>query len=153
MKRFDNVFLWMMLSVMLCFSIQTAAQERQGVESLSEQEYQELKASGALPQPAQVAVPKSLRPENIIAPTITASMNGLMVPLDSTFSVVPFTNGAPPEYRNDDGSTSPIPLSFTFTFYGAQYSEVYINNNGNLSFEGSYSSLLPLASRLRILLW
>lgn len=66
-----------------------------------------------------------------------------MVPLDSTFSVVPFTNGAPPEYRNDDGSTSPIPLSFTFTFYGSQYNQVFINNNGNLSFEGAYSSFTP----------
>ncbi len=60
--------------------------------------------------------------------------------LTSTFSVTPFTNGTPPEYRNDDFSTSLIPLSFPFTFYGTQYNRVYINNNGNLSFEQPYST-------------
>ena len=62
---------------------------------------------------------------------------------DGTFAVAPFTNGAPPEYRNDDGSTSLIPLSFPFCFYGTQYNQVYINNNGNLSFDAPYFEFTP----------
>lgn len=58
-------------------------------------------------------------------------------------SVAPFTNGTPPQYRNDDGSTALIPLSFPFTFYSSQYNQVYINNNGNLSFEGPYWEYTP----------
>lgn len=127
------LFLWF-------FGSSGFAQSQQIGQGLSAEEYQQLKAAGKLPRPQQVEPPRSPRAENIIRPADGIQSNGLMVPLDSTFSVVPFTNGAPPEYRNDDGSTVPIPLSFTFTFYGSQYSQVYINNNGNLSFDGPYSS-------------
>jgi uncharacterized repeat protein (TIGR01451 family) len=133
----------LLLSALLCFSNPAIAQARQAAGAVSEEEYQQLKEGGMLPQPAQVAAPKSLRPENIILPVEKVTSNGLLVPLDPSFSVVPFTNGDPPEYRNDDGFTDPVPLSFTFTFYGNQYTQIYINNNGNLSFEGSYSSFTP----------
>ncbi|MDH3892403.1 MAG: S8 family serine peptidase [candidate division Zixibacteria bacterium] len=59
------------------------------------------------------------------------------------FSAVPFTNGTPPLYRNDDGSSPLIPLSFPFCFYGTELNELYINNNGNLSFEGPYFEYSP----------
>lgn len=35
---------------------------------------------------------------------------------------------------NDDGSTSQINIPFTFNFYGQNYTSIYINNNGNVSF-------------------
>lgn len=41
---------------------------------------------------------------------------------------------------NDDGSSSAVPLGFQFDLFGTNYGSVYINNNGNLSFETSYSS-------------
>ncbi|MCK6623047.1 MAG: choice-of-anchor D domain-containing protein [Calditrichaceae bacterium] len=127
------LFLWF-------FGSSGFAQAQQIGQDLSTEEYQQLKAAGKLPLPQQVEPPRSLRAESIIRPADGVQSNGLMVPLDTSFSVVPFTNGSPPEYRNDDGSTSPIPLSFTFTFYGSQYTQIYINNNGNLSFDGPYSS-------------
>ncbi len=65
-----------------------------------------------------------------------------MVPLDETFSVVPFNSGTAPDYRNDDGFSAAIALPFTFNLYGTEQSEVYINNNGNLSFGGGYSSFV-----------
>jgi hypothetical protein len=65
-----------------------------------------------------------------------------MVPLDESFSVVPFTNGTAPEYRNDDGYTTAISLPFSFNLYGTDQTEVFINNNGNLSFGGGYSSFV-----------
>lgn len=39
---------------------------------------------------------------------------------------------------NDDGSLGPIALPFTFDLYGDQYTSVYINNNGNLTFDNGY---------------
>jgi hypothetical protein len=70
-----------------------------------------------------------------------------MIPLDSTFFYVPFVSftGDPTttvygaEYRNDDASSTPITLPFTFNFYGMNSSTVYINNNGNISFNTYYS--------------
>jgi hypothetical protein len=44
---------------------------------------------------------------------------------------------------NDDGSIGPINLGFNFDLYGTNYTQCYINNNGNISFgaaQGGYSS-------------
>ena len=46
-----------------------------------------------------------------------------------------YTLALPP---NDDGSSLVIPLPFTFSLYGDQYTSCYINNNGNISFVASY---------------
>lgn len=70
-----------------------------------------------------------------------------MVPLDTTFYYVPFVNytGDPTsavygmDGRNDDASSTPVSLPFTFNFYGTNYNTIYINNNGNISFNGYYS--------------
>jgi hypothetical protein len=43
------------------------------------------------------------------------------------------------DHRNDDASSTSITLPFTFNFYGANYSTVFINNNGNISFNNYYS--------------
>lgn len=61
-------------------------------------------------------------------------------PRDATWSVAPFTNGIPPDYRNDDGSTPQINLPFNFCLYGTQYNSLFINNNGNVSFGTAYST-------------
>lgn len=61
-----------------------------------------------------------------------------MIPLDTTFSVVPFQNAVAPDYRNDDFSTTAISLPFSFNFYGTTYNSLYINNNGNISFSAPY---------------
>lgn len=59
---------------------------------------------------------------------------------DSSFSVVPFSDfeAFPPDYRNDDGSTNVFSLPFSFCFYGTNYNQIYINNNGNISFGSPY---------------
>ncbi|HEY3839607.1 MAG TPA: nidogen-like domain-containing protein, partial [Bryobacteraceae bacterium] len=44
---------------------------------------------------------------------------------------------------NDDGSTGLVPLGFTANFFGANYSSVYINNNGNLTFDSPLSEFTP----------
>jgi len=81
----------------------------------------------------------------VTAPTVPFGPQDYVVTWDwdHRYSAAPFTNGTPPEYRNDDGSTDLMPLSFPFCFYGAEYNQVYINNNGNLSFEGPYWQYTP----------
>lgn len=41
---------------------------------------------------------------------------------------------------NDDGSLGPINLGFTFNFYGTNYNQVWINNNGNITFGGAFGT-------------
>lgn len=63
-----------------------------------------------------------------------------MIPIDGTFTIVPFTGANPPQYRNDDGSTPLINIPFNFCLYGTQYNSLYINNNGNISFGTPYGT-------------
>ncbi len=43
--------------------------------------------------------------------------------------------GVAPSYRNDDWSTVQMNLGFNFCLYGHQYPSVFINNNGNVTFD------------------
>ena len=68
-----------------------------------------------------------------------------MIPLDTTFSLVPMVSyggansGVFQDNRNDDASSIQITLPFLFNFYGANYGQLFINNNGNVSFLQPYS--------------
>jgi len=44
---------------------------------------------------------------------------------------------------NDDGSTGVIPLPFAVNFFGNQYAELYVNNNGNVTFESPLGTYTP----------
>jgi len=69
---------------------------------------------------------------------------GLCIPLDETWTVVPFDNGVADCYENDDGYTGvAVPLGFTFDLFGSPQTEVYINNNGNVSFGGPFYTYTP----------
>jgi hypothetical protein len=37
--------------------------------------------------------------------------------------------------RNDDQSTAQVPVGFPLNFFGQEYSNVYVNNNGNITFD------------------
>lgn len=45
----------------------------------------------------------------------------------------------------DDGSSGLITLPFTFSFYGTNYTSLYINNNGNVTFGNSLSTFSATA--------
>jgi hypothetical protein len=47
--------------------------------------------------------------------------------------------------RNDDNSTSILPLPFPIRFYGTTYTNFYVNNNGNITFNGPLGSYTPSA--------
>ncbi|WP_460557544.1 nidogen-like domain-containing protein, partial [Hymenobacter daeguensis] len=63
------------------------------------------------------------------AGSLAAAASSCFIPLDNTYTDVP---------TNDDGSFGPIALPFTFDLYGTQYTQVWINTNGNLTFTGPY---------------
>ena len=44
---------------------------------------------------------------------------------------------------NDDDSTGAVPLGFEINFFGGRYSSVYVNNNGNITFNGSQGTYTP----------
>ena len=44
---------------------------------------------------------------------------------------------------NDDDSTSLVPLGFTVNFFGNQYDSIYINNNGNVTFDAPLGEYTP----------
>lgn len=45
--------------------------------------------------------------------------------------------------RNDDGSTGVVPLGFTVDFFGLSFSSLFVNNNGNITFDSSLSTFTP----------
>lgn len=52
------------------------------------------------------------------------------IPVDGSYTAIP---------RNDDGSYGPISLPFTFSLYGSNYNQIWINTNGNITFTGPVS--------------
>ena len=46
---------------------------------------------------------------------------------------------------NDDGSTDQVSLPFTLDFFGTDYSTLWVNNNGNVTFTGPLSTYTPFA--------
>lgn len=44
---------------------------------------------------------------------------------------------------NDDSSTAAVNLGFTFNFFGNDYTQTYVNNNGNVTFGGALSTYTP----------
>ncbi len=45
--------------------------------------------------------------------------------------------------RNDDGSTGAVPIGFTLNFFDKKYTQLYVNNNGNVTFDGPLGQYVP----------
>jgi len=82
-------------------------------------------------------------PPNSSSSSVSPGNCNCWATIDSTFSYVPFAWGVPPFYSNDDGSTPAIALPFTFCYYGSNYDTLYINNNGNITFNNPSSNFTP----------
>lgn len=50
------------------------------------------------------------------------------------------TNNLP---ANDDNSTGPVNLGFSANFFGTTYTQAYVNNNGNITFNAPLSTFTP----------
>ena len=44
---------------------------------------------------------------------------------------------------NDDGTVSNVPLGFNINFFGTRYATAFVNNNGNVTFDGALSDYTP----------
>jgi hypothetical protein len=44
---------------------------------------------------------------------------------------------------NDDGSTGLVNIGFTINFFGMSYSQLYVNNNGNVTFDAPLGTFTP----------
>ncbi len=127
---------------LLCIALAGFAQNTITVNSPAE--YDELKQKGLLKEDDRVifAYQTTEKQQPVISPENSVQAYGScqqLVPIDTSFQVVPFNSGVAPDYRNDDGSKS-IALPFDFCFYGIAYDSVYINNNGNISLGASYGT-------------
>ena len=44
---------------------------------------------------------------------------------------------------NDDGSTAAVPIGFTINLFGTSYANLFVNNNGNVTFDSALSTFTP----------
>lgn len=44
---------------------------------------------------------------------------------------------------NDDGSTGPVNIGFTVDYFGLDFTQLFVNNNGNITFDGGLSTFTP----------
>lgn len=106
----------------------------QSTQSISVEDYSQLKSSGGLDPAVHYQLPAA-GPGKLIHYSGSSGKSDIcdcMIPLDATFTLA-----MPP---NDDLSSSLISLPFTFSFYGNPFNSVYINNNGSISFTTPYST-------------
>ncbi len=113
----------------------------QNLITIDSKEYQTLKVEGKIPmipleQFAKYVPEKILNAEDFAPRSVEGggpNVNcGCIQTLDGTYTLAM----AP----NDDGSTGLISLPFNFCFYGTSQTNMYINNNGNISFGASYGT-------------
>jgi gliding motility-associated-like protein len=134
MKTFrmgSSLFKGMAVIVSMAFSQFAIGQET----VLSNVAYDQLKAAGALPanaRPENLPVPMDVMPPGDPSRGGGANICECWQEPDASYTLAM----AP----NDDGSSALINLPFQFSLYGDLYSAVYINNNGNLSFQQAFGT-------------
>ena len=128
-------------SLLVIFLAAITTSNAQNLITIDSKEYQQLKVEGKIPmipmeQFAKYVPEKILNAEDFAPRAVTGggpNVNcGCIQTLDGSYTLAM----AP----NDDGSTGLIPLQFPFCFYGTSQTDMYINNNGNISFGGSYGT-------------
>ncbi len=114
------------------FSLFTFALFSQSIK-VDSKEYQALKSQGLITNQSLTNIMKPVKP-NIHYPgqSTKSGICDCLIPLDTTFTLAM----AP----NDDLYSNTIYLPFSFSFYGATYDSLYINNNGNISFNMPYNT-------------
>ena len=145
--------------LMMLFLFVTSSLMAQTTRILDSNEYDQLKSTNRLPE--KFMMKKTEGSQTVLVPRIQPASNvvqsnatcNCLLPLDASYSVVPFTNGTAPDYRNDDGSSPLISLPFSFCLFGQTMNELYINNNGNVSFGAPYFTYnsLPFPNNLYVM--
>ena len=66
----------------------------------------------------------------------------MLVPAFASSPIVSGFNGSTLP-ANDDGSTSQVSTGFAMNFFGTTYNGLWVNNNGNVTFDGAMSTYTP----------
>ncbi len=106
--------------------------------------YQKMKKEGSIPSNFKFSNPgilskqieSDLETRGFIAKKKAAGCGCYTAP-DATYT----TAFAP----NDDLSTASLPIPFSFCLYGTSYTDLYVNTNGNVSFDAPYSAFSSFA--------
>lgn len=69
------------------------------------------------------------------------SLNGPLVHAAAIHDAAQFTDST--LTRNDDGSTGLVSIGFSVNFFGTTFSQLHVNNNGNVTFTGPLSTFTP----------
>ena len=125
----------LILGLMFLSGVFNLAQAQQaGQPQPGTNEYQAAKLAGQLDQFQIVSIPANgvQNPESPLSKYVAGNRDtDCYIPHDTaTYSFIP---------RNDDGSSAQIQLPFTFNMYGTEYTSVYVNNNGNITFDSPLS--------------
>lgn len=120
--------------------VKTVAQ--QIIPKVDIKEYEQIKNNGAFSKtngeiPAGGFVPnldnlKKLASTHHLRGKRAMSLCSCYVPADASYTLA--------IEPNDDGSDTLLSIPFTFCLYGTNYTSLYINNNGNVSFGSSYTT-------------
>jgi gliding motility-associated-like protein len=130
----NTYFLYLLL---LCFGARVSAQSVL-MPRTDTKEYELMKKEGRIPAGPVTAPAGSFTPSLADLEKLggvhkmPSTGCSCYIPPDGTYSVAM----AP----NDDGSTGLLAIPFTFCLYGTNHTNLYINNNGNISFGSPYST-------------
>jgi hypothetical protein len=64
-------------------------------------------------------------------------------PIDDSLPVIRAGFDASNLPANDDGSTAAVPLGFNINFFGQNFAQTFVNNNGNITFTGPLATFTP----------
>lgn len=90
---------------------------------------------------AVVAAHLPVSPSVAIAEAAPGSVSGAILELPTATTADGCRDNVLP--ANDDGSTGAIALPFTPNFFGSTYGSLYVNNNGNVTFDGPLGTYTP----------
>ncbi len=99
----------------------------------------------ALLRDGQLVVWGNTSQTSIPANSSMLSMRQTSSRMSRASSPIRFLSGFESSYipRNDDSYSGNVSIGFPINFYGIQYSSLYVNNNGNVTFDSPQSTFTP----------
>lgn len=80
---------------------------------------------------------------SITALSMAVGLSSLMVPAGAHAAAIVSGFNSNTLAPNDDSSDGPVNFGFTANFFGIEHNQLYVNNNGNITFDSSLSTYTP----------
>lgn len=133
-KRHLNLFHVLKPSITLFFALILCQSKVISQVNELPENYADLKLQGLIPQISLAAAPIDL----------VNSHHVFQGQVDRDFCFIEHDPATWTELPSNDDESSPyIPLPFEFEMYGSVYNGLYVNNNGNITFDTPLSSYIP----------